>query len=66
MKKWFTGGRLNIQVANAAGMGLDEEFLADLYLRCLAWAMGCEDFKAPSRTLPMNEKIDRLIKESLQ
>ena len=52
--------------ATESGVGLDEKFLADLYLRCLAWAMGCEDFKASSRALPMKEKIDRLIKESLQ
>ena len=45
---------------------LNEEKLAAIYIYCLARAMGAGGITIPSNSLPHNEEVERLVRETLQ
>ena len=50
-------------VYNRREASIDEQEMTDMYVCCLAQIFASQRIKVPGELLPVNEKIEKLIKE---
>jgi hypothetical protein len=53
-------------LANSRGLNVDEEEIAGLYMRCLAWGLRKTGIQVPTDGLPCEENLNVLLQEVLQ
>ena len=53
-------------LANSRGLNMDEEKIAGLYMRCLAWGLKNSGIQVPTEGLLYDEHLNMLLQEVLQ
>lgn len=67
LRSWREGARIAFESACGraarAGVDLEKEETAGLYLRCLVKIMNAEGLEVPKDILPQNARLERILEE---